>query len=433
MDSRSPHESRRRRRDPEAGRGRCAAAGRGAAPAAGGPGRAALDPLGAAGPALRGRAAGHRRSRAAGEGEPGPHRAGGDRRGHRSRRGGGARLGDPRGAALFLVGNTLGRGAVAQSGLRLHPAPGRAAGGGGPRLRRGEIHPSRGELELAPADRGRLRGAGGVPLRFESRLLPGALDFRGLARGVGGALRHGPLVERRGGRGALERHRLRGALRGARFRSQADGPQGPFRACGGHPGVAAGPRRAGLGDGGAGLLVDVDPRPPARWVGSCRGLLPHPPLPALRVRRGRRLRGPQPAGARWNRGHPGLLLVLPHADPGDRGAHLRATPSEGAVMTPRMTRADRNEATRSAATSWRRAGAIDDRALAAIEKAYPDERQGVGPVFRVLLFLFTLISVSGAFGFFTALNDAIRAQKVLPVLLLLFGAGLIVATEFQIT
>jgi len=102
-------------------------------------------------------------------------------------------------------------------------------------------------------------------------------------------------------------------------------------------------------------------------------------------------------------------------------------------MTPRMTRADRNEATRSAATSWRRAGAIDDRALAAIEKAYPDERQGVGPVFRVLLFLFTLISVSGAFGFFTALNDAIRAQKVLPVLLLLFGAGLIVATEFQIT
>jgi hypothetical protein len=102
-------------------------------------------------------------------------------------------------------------------------------------------------------------------------------------------------------------------------------------------------------------------------------------------------------------------------------------------MTPRMTRADRNGAVRSAATSWRQAGAIDDRALAAIEKACPDDRQGVGPVFRVLLFLFTLISVGGAFGFLVMISDTSWRTDSLPVLLLFFGAGLVIATDFQVT
>ncbi|HSU81014.1 MAG TPA: hypothetical protein VLR69_01285, partial [Thermoanaerobaculia bacterium] len=68
-------------------------------------------------------------------------------------------------------------------------------------------------------------------------------------------------------------------------------------------------------------------------------------------------------------------------------------------MTPAAALADRNASVRAAARAWKEAGAIDVEALAAIEAAYPDDRQGVGPVFRVLLFLFTLISVSGAFGF----------------------------------
>lgn len=101
-------------------------------------------------------------------------------------------------------------------------------------------------------------------------------------------------------------------------------------------------------------------------------------------------------------------------------------------MTPEIVRADRNDAVRGAARAWKKAGAISAEALTAIEAAYPDGRQGVGPVFRVLLFLFTLISISGAFGFFMAIAGA-AADKVWPVLLLLFGAGLIVATEFQIT
>jgi MFS family permease len=101
-------------------------------------------------------------------------------------------------------------------------------------------------------------------------------------------------------------------------------------------------------------------------------------------------------------------------------------------MTPRMARADRNGTVRSAATSWRRAGAIDDRALAAIEKAYPDERQGVGPVLGALLFFFTLISIGGALGFFSVIGDAPK-KDFFPVLLLLFGAGLVIATDFQVT
>ena len=101
-------------------------------------------------------------------------------------------------------------------------------------------------------------------------------------------------------------------------------------------------------------------------------------------------------------------------------------------MTPAAALADRNGAVRAAARAWKRAGAIDSAALAAIEAAYPDERQGVGPVFRVLLFLFTLISIGGAFGLFLAFVDAAK-ETVLPVLLFLFGTGLIVATDFQVT
>jgi hypothetical protein len=101
-------------------------------------------------------------------------------------------------------------------------------------------------------------------------------------------------------------------------------------------------------------------------------------------------------------------------------------------VTPAAALADRNGSVRAAAQAWKKAGAIDDTALVAIEAAYPDDRQGVGPVFRVLLFLFTLISIGGAFGFFLVFGD-VEKDTVLPVLLLLFGAGLIVATEYQVT
>jgi hypothetical protein len=95
-------------------------------------------------------------------------------------------------------------------------------------------------------------------------------------------------------------------------------------------------------------------------------------------------------------------------------------------MTPAAAQADRNAAVQAAAFAWKQAGAIDDASLVAIAAAYPDDRQGVGPVFRALLFLFTLIAINGALGFVVAVIGSI------PALLLVFGVGLIAATDYQI-
>jgi hypothetical protein len=95
-------------------------------------------------------------------------------------------------------------------------------------------------------------------------------------------------------------------------------------------------------------------------------------------------------------------------------------------MTPAAAQADRNAAVQAAAFAWKQAGAIDEASLAALAAAYPDDRQGVGPVFRALLFLFTLIAINGALGFVVAVIGSI------PALLLVFGVGLIAATDYQI-
>jgi hypothetical protein len=102
-------------------------------------------------------------------------------------------------------------------------------------------------------------------------------------------------------------------------------------------------------------------------------------------------------------------------------------------MTAAISLADRNGAVRAAARSWKRAGAIDDASLAAVEAACPDDRHGVGPVLRVLLFLFTLLSIGGAFGFVVVAIGGGASENVLPVLGFLFGAGLITAADYQIS
>jgi hypothetical protein len=99
-------------------------------------------------------------------------------------------------------------------------------------------------------------------------------------------------------------------------------------------------------------------------------------------------------------------------------------------MTPDAAQADRNAAVRAASHAWNQAGAIDGAALAAVETAYPDDRQRLGPVFRVLLFLFTLISINGALGFVGALIGF--ETETLPFLLFVFGIALIVVTDIQI-
>ena len=101
-------------------------------------------------------------------------------------------------------------------------------------------------------------------------------------------------------------------------------------------------------------------------------------------------------------------------------------------MTRDAAQADRNAAVRAAARGWKQAGAIDEAALAAVEAAYPDDRHRLGPVFRVLVFLFTIIAINGGCGFVWALiNSAGDAPP--PALLLVFGVALLVLTELQIT
>jgi MFS family permease len=93
-------------------------------------------------------------------------------------------------------------------------------------------------------------------------------------------------------------------------------------------------------------------------------------------------------------------------------------------------RADRAAAVREAARSWRRAGAIDDATLAAIEATVPDDRVRVGPVFAVLLFVFTLLAIAGAFGFSLLLiGDELESYGIWAGA---WGILLVFLTELQI-
>ncbi|HTG33751.1 MAG TPA: hypothetical protein VLB76_12555 [Thermoanaerobaculia bacterium] len=101
-------------------------------------------------------------------------------------------------------------------------------------------------------------------------------------------------------------------------------------------------------------------------------------------------------------------------------------------MTRDAAQADRNAAVRAAARGWKRAGAIDETALAAAVAAYPDDRHRLGPVFRVLVFLFTIIAINGGCGFIWALFN-FKGDTPPLVLLLVFGVALLVLTEIQVT
>jgi hypothetical protein len=102
-------------------------------------------------------------------------------------------------------------------------------------------------------------------------------------------------------------------------------------------------------------------------------------------------------------------------------------------VRPDLARADRAEAVRRAARSWHRAGTIDQATMAAVEARFPDDRVRVGPVFRVLLFLFTLLAVNAGFGLGSMLLDfGRRDETVLVILALLAGVALTALTEVQI-
>jgi hypothetical protein len=103
-------------------------------------------------------------------------------------------------------------------------------------------------------------------------------------------------------------------------------------------------------------------------------------------------------------------------------------------VTPDCERADRHADVRAAGRSWLRAGAIDEAALKAIEAAVPDDRVRLGPVFRLLLFIFTIVAVTSGLVFLVMVLQIEDSGSGGLVALFAFvaGAGLAVATDLQI-
>lgn len=101
-------------------------------------------------------------------------------------------------------------------------------------------------------------------------------------------------------------------------------------------------------------------------------------------------------------------------------------------MTPDCERADRAATVRAAGRSWLHAGAIDEATLKAIEATVPDDRVRLGPVFRVLLFVFTIFALTSGLAFVAMVFQIERAGALLAVLGFVAGAALAVATDYQI-
>jgi hypothetical protein len=90
--------------------------------------------------------------------------------------------------------------------------------------------------------------------------------------------------------------------------------------------------------------------------------------------------------------------------------------------------ADRARAVHLAARAWEREGAIDGPARRAIEARYPDDRQRLGPWFRLLIFVFSLIAANGFLGVLMLCITS-GGETVFGVTMLTVGIGLVVATE----
>ena len=95
-------------------------------------------------------------------------------------------------------------------------------------------------------------------------------------------------------------------------------------------------------------------------------------------------------------------------------------------MRPEIVEAERREAVRRAARSWRKAGWIGANAEGQIAAAYADDRQRQGPALRTLLFLLTWFAISSGFGVLGMVLSVIDAPAVL---LFLSGVVCIVLAE----
>ncbi len=99
-------------------------------------------------------------------------------------------------------------------------------------------------------------------------------------------------------------------------------------------------------------------------------------------------------------------------------------------MNAGVAAADRRQQVRDAARSWLKAGAIDAAALAEIERRFADDCVRVGPVFRILLFVFTTLAVCAAWGMFALPLASLQQSAALPTLAGLAGGALFVATDY---
>jgi uncharacterized membrane protein YgcG len=98
-------------------------------------------------------------------------------------------------------------------------------------------------------------------------------------------------------------------------------------------------------------------------------------------------------------------------------------------MRAEAARADRFKAVRDAARAWRRTGAIDDTALAAVSAAYPDDRRRLGPALRALAFVFTSLGLA---ALFFSLALTLQLDRDGWAFCLGYGALLVAATEWQL-
>ncbi len=97
-------------------------------------------------------------------------------------------------------------------------------------------------------------------------------------------------------------------------------------------------------------------------------------------------------------------------------------------MRPDAAAADRRREVREAARRWHEAGLVDDAVRAALEAAHPDDRVRLGPAFRTLAFVFTVL---GALAGFALVVVALNLERNLGPLALVFGALLWGLTELQ--
>lgn len=97
-------------------------------------------------------------------------------------------------------------------------------------------------------------------------------------------------------------------------------------------------------------------------------------------------------------------------------------------MRADVAAASRSAEVREAARRWRKASAIDDATLTALNARFSDDRRRLGPVFRILVAIFTVIMLWGLMGMVALITQS----RGLGPVFLVFGAGLCALADVQI-